>query len=59
MNEKKLINQQQLRFLLVGGSQAIPEKPNPCASWLSNKYWAQIEELSNTIPVFKGLDESF
>ena len=55
--EKRIITPQEVRFLMVGGTALAPKRPNPAAGWLSDKQWANIIDLAETLPAFKGLDQ--
>jgi hypothetical protein len=44
---------------MVGGTQLVPTKANSCKEFLSDKQFAQIEELANQIPVFESIDQDF
>jgi hypothetical protein len=41
---------------MVGGTALAPKRPNPTGGWLSDKQWANIIDLADTLPAFKGLD---
>jgi len=49
---------QELRYLIVGGTNLTVKNPNPC-SWLSLKQWVAIEELSQSFQIFRRLDQEF
>lgn len=47
---------------MTGGTTVEAERPNPVEgddSWLSNKTWCGIIELSKKLPKFKGFDTDF
>lgn len=48
----------EVRFLMTGGTSVTLARPNPAGegTWLSNKAWAGIMEVSSKLPVFKGFD---
>ena len=62
-NEEKADFNQQIRFLVTGGSGKEFETPNPTADdpdhWISAVQWNSICELSQEIEIFKDLDRSF
>lgn len=57
--EKKLITIKDLRYLISGGISLVAFQPNPCPEWLSDKKWANIEELAKYISAYKNLDINF
>lgn len=59
MDERSELNQVENRFMLTGGIQVVPVKPNPASHWLLDKAWCTIEEMSKLIPHFKGFDKEF
>ena len=59
MDERGELNQVENRFMLTGGIQVIPKRPNPAAHWLLDKAWCTIEEISEKIPHFKDFDKDF
>lgn len=61
MKEKGELDAAEARFLMAGPARADVTKPNPTgeAGFLSDKQWASIEELSETIAAFKGFDTDF
>lgn len=61
MKEKGELDASEARFLMAGPARADVTKPNPTgeAGFLSDKQWASIEELSDTIAAFKGFDTDF
>ena len=58
-NEMNIINTQELRFLMIGGTATSSYKPNPAPGWLTTKQWATITELSESLKNFKGFDDDF
>ena len=40
---------------MVGGTAIAPKRPNP-TEWLTEKQWANMIDLADTVPAFKGLD---
>ncbi|CAG9332270.1 unnamed protein product [Blepharisma stoltei] len=62
MTGEERINQQELRFLMTGGTKTIVNRPNPTQEgermWLENKDWAAILELSE-FEAFKNFDREF
>jgi len=44
------------RFLLTGGQGSEPTKANPASSWLTERAWAELHNLS-LVEAFKGLEE--
>lgn len=46
---------------MTGATSIDMERPNPCgeSSWLSDKAWASILEVSRVIPAFHGFDRDF
>jgi len=54
--EKKIITAQEVRFLMVGGTAISAKRQNPSDGWLTEKQWANIVELSESVPAFKGFD---
>jgi len=59
MDERGDLDQIENRFMLTGGIQVEPKKPNPASHWLLDKAWCTIEEMSEKIPFFKGFDKEF
>ena len=59
MDERGELDQIENRFMLTGGIQVEPVKPNPASHWLIDKAWCTIEEMSEKIPHFKGFDKEF
>lgn len=55
------LNQQEIRFLMTGGTRVEMKRPNPTgeAGWLTDKTWASILQLSDEFEDFKGFDLSF
>lgn len=53
--EKKIISPPEVRFLMVGGTALAPKRPNP-SSFLTDKQWANIIDLADSLPAFQGLD---
>ena len=35
----------------------MPKRPNPTDGWLTDKQWANMIDLSDSIAAFKGLDQ--
>jgi len=62
MTGEDRINQQELRFLMTGGTKTVVNRPNPTQEgermWLENKDWAAILELSE-FEAFKNFDREF
>jgi len=62
MDEKQAasggVNISEVRFLMTGGTSVNLARPNPAGegTWLSNKAWAGIMEVSGKLPIFKGFD---
>lgn len=52
------IDESVWRFLLTGGVALDNPHPNPCASWLGEKYWSEIVRASS-LPALKGWFETF
>ncbi|XP_055958183.1 dynein axonemal heavy chain 3 [Patella vulgata] len=52
------IDDQDWRFLLTGGVALENPFPNPAASWLADKSWAEIVRASS-LPAFKGFMDHF
>ena len=40
---------------MVGGTAITPKRPNP-TDFLTDKQWANLIDLSDSLPAFKGLD---
>jgi len=55
------LNQQEIRFLMTGGTRVEMKRPNPTGEggWLTDKTWASILQLSDEFEDFKGFDVSF
>lgn len=51
---KKKVSQKEIRFLTVGGYSAVPKYPNPDATWLTSKNWANLIELCDQLPAIFG-----
>ena len=60
MRQEGRVTDKEVRFLATGGTKVIPTKPNPIGenSWLSNKAWCTIEEVSD-LDMFIGFDDEF
>ena len=58
-NELQIIHPSEVRFLTIGGTATKSSKPNPAASWLTNRQWASFEELSTTLKPFADFDTYF
>ena len=56
--ELKRITAEEVRFLMVGGTFLTSVKDNP-VPYLSEKQWAQLEELAQSIPVYHSLATDF
>lgn len=41
---------------MVGGTALAPKRPNP-STFLTDKMWANIIDMSDTLPAFQGLDQ--
>ncbi|EAS04067.1 axonemal dynein heavy chain (macronuclear) [Tetrahymena thermophila SB210] len=61
MEVENMITKEQTRFMMVGGTWTESPKqiPENAKSWLSNKTWCTICELSQSIEQYKGFDEEF
>ncbi|EGR32288.1 hypothetical protein IMG5_089580 [Ichthyophthirius multifiliis] len=61
MEIENKITKQQIRFMMLGGTQTENEKKQPKNSkkWLSQKTWSFICELSQKIDIFSEFDEDF
>lgn len=63
LTSEEVITNQTVRFLLTGGSAIEPKGKVPesddemVMKWLNPNIWAIIEEVSSTLPQFKGFDE--
>jgi hypothetical protein len=42
---------------MVGGTALAPKRPNP-TDFLTDKQWANLIDLADNVPAFKGLDFS-
>jgi len=58
LRSQKEINESEFSFLITGGLMLSNEYENPASSWLSEKSWSEICQLSE-ITNFKGLRENF
>jgi dynein heavy chain len=58
---QKKITSQEIRFLMVGGTYTSPSRsiPDKAKSWLSNKSWCNILEMSENLKIFEGFDKDF
>ncbi|VDD79452.1 unnamed protein product [Mesocestoides corti] len=54
LEEDDLINKDEYRFLLSGGSQRVTEIPNPAPEWISDQIWGDLLAL-DALPNFGGL----
>lgn len=61
MQEQGVYDAAEARFLMTGGNAVDSDRPNPTGEngWLSKKQWAQICEMSDHLPAFKGFDVDF
>lgn len=59
MDERGETEPVENRFMLTGGIQVIPQRPNPASHWLVDSAWCTIEEMSEKIPHFKDFDKEF
>jgi dynein heavy chain len=57
------LDERSLRFLMTGGTKVNLDKPNPAGedknNWLSDKMWASFEQMTDSLPCFKGFADSF
>ncbi|KAL6618330.1 dynein heavy chain and region D6 of dynein motor-domain-containing protein [Neocallimastix sp. 'constans'] len=58
LRSHKEINEDEFSFLITGGLMLSNNYKNPASSWLSEKSWSEICQLSD-ITNFKGLRENF
>jgi hypothetical protein len=61
MEENKVLDPLEERFLMTGPTAVDFERPNPTGKngWLSDKAWASILELSSILKTFAGFDKDF
>lgn len=52
---EQLTNQHQLRKFFIGGTKVESKSPNLLEGFVSEKQWAELEELSNFEPQFSNL----
>ena len=59
MKERGELDAAEARFLMAGPTRVELAKPNPTGEngWLSDKQWASVEEMTETLPTFKGFDK--
>jgi dynein heavy chain len=57
--DKGGVNIAEIRFLMTGGTTVILDRPNPAGegTWLSNKAWAGIMQMSKELKIFEGFDK--
>ncbi|KAG4100119.1 dynein heavy chain and region D6 of dynein motor-domain-containing protein [Neocallimastix lanati (nom. inval.)] len=58
LRKQNEINEEEYSFLITGGLMLSNNYENPASSWLSEKSWSEICQLSD-ITNFKGLRENF
>jgi len=56
--DKGGLNIAEVRFLMTGGTSVTLDRPNPAGegTWLSNKAWAGILQMSRELKIFEGFD---
>lgn len=52
------LDQQEVRFLMTGGTRVEMKRPNPTGEegWMTDKTWASILQISDEFEAFKGFD---
>jgi len=60
IQEKRILNS-EVRFLAIGGTKIVPKNPIPGGenTWVTNKVWCNIEEVSDLLEAFNGYDKEF
>lgn len=56
--EKNCVNVAEIRFFMLGGTALQAKERCPC-SWLKEKQWAVLNEMCETLEVFKDFLQSF
>lgn len=58
MDEFKLLDQREVRFVMTGGTRVEMSRPNPTGAngWMTDKTWASILQVSEDFECFAGLD---
>lgn len=57
--DKGGVNISEIRFLMTGGTSVVLDRPNPAGegTWLSNKAWAGIMQMSKELKIFENFDK--
>ena len=61
MQQEERVLPAEVRFLAVGGTKITPSKPIPGGedTWVTNKMWCNVEEVSELLSAFHGWDKEF
>lgn len=56
LSSEDKVSSKEIRFTMVGGTYADPNKEMPMLPWISKKIWATICEAVDTLPCFENFN---